>query len=258
MWLRELCSCSCLPVLPGSAWVLLRKIFILFSRSLYNLCSSQRNKLHLDGLASRAPGYPWKMLKKHGNASTSVLRPPFQVCNLQSEEKSIFLWSWDHSFHGWKTKHIFMMWYCSKLTQIWACYFNWSDIEVQHWGCQRLQREEGTCSTCSSAVTKRTMSGLAQTFAISSILASLSGTLKVGKPTYLAVKSGYGFRKRLQIRSLSLFIFYRDGLKSGPVLLSNSQAGPGRKFSQPWDHFLAQLCTYLLLYLCVSPLHVLP
>ena len=31
---------------------------------------------------------------------------------------------------------------------------------------------------------------------------------------------------------------YRDGLKSGPVLLSNSQAGPGRKISQPRDHFL--------------------
>ena len=26
-------------------------------------------------------------------------------------------------------------------------------------------------------------------------------------------------------------------------MLSNSQAGPGRKFSQPRDHFLAHLCT---------------
>ena len=34
-WLREVCYCSCLPVLPGPAWVLLNKICILFSRSLY-------------------------------------------------------------------------------------------------------------------------------------------------------------------------------------------------------------------------------
>ena len=27
------------------------------------------------------------------------------------------------------------------------------------------------------------------------------------------------------------------GKKTGPVLLSNSQAGQGRKFSQPRDHF---------------------
>ena len=36
---------------------------------------------------------------------------------------------------------------------------------------------------------------------------------------------------------------YTDGLKSGLVLLSNSQAGQGRKFSQPRDHFLAHICT---------------
>ena len=35
------------------------------------------------------------------------------------------------------------------------------------------------------------------------------------------------------------------GLKSEPVLLSNSQTGPGRKFSQPREHFLAHLCTEL-------------
>ena len=35
---------------------------------------------------------------------------------------------------------------------------------------------------------------------------------------------------------------YRDLLQGGPVLLSNSQAGPGRKFSQPRDHFVAHLC----------------
>ena len=29
-WLREVCSCSCLPVLPGPARVLLSKICILF------------------------------------------------------------------------------------------------------------------------------------------------------------------------------------------------------------------------------------
>ena len=36
---------------------------------------------------------------------------------------------------------------------------------------------------------------------------------------------------------------YSDGLKNGPVLLSNSQVAPGRKFSQPRDHFLDHLCT---------------
>ena len=36
---------------------------------------------------------------------------------------------------------------------------------------------------------------------------------------------------------------YRDTLNSGPGLLSKSQAWPGRKFTQPWDHFLANLCT---------------
>ena len=35
---------------------------------------------------------------------------------------------------------------------------------------------------------------------------------------------------------------YRDGLKRGPVLLSNGQAGPDRKFSQPRDPFLACAC----------------
>ena len=35
---------------------------------------------------------------------------------------------------------------------------------------------------------------------------------------------------------------YRDGLKTGPVLLSNSQAMQGRKFSQPRNHFSAHLC----------------
>ena len=31
----------------------------------------------------------------------------------------------------------------------------------------------------------------------------------------------------------SLLRIYRDGIKGGPVLLSNSQSGPGRDFSQP-------------------------
>ena len=33
--MREVCFCSCLPVLPGLAWVVLSKICILFSQSLY-------------------------------------------------------------------------------------------------------------------------------------------------------------------------------------------------------------------------------
>ena len=35
---------------------------------------------------------------------------------------------------------------------------------------------------------------------------------------------------------------YRDALKGGPVLLSNSQAGPGRNFSQPRVRLLVHLC----------------
>ena len=35
---------------------------------------------------------------------------------------------------------------------------------------------------------------------------------------------------------------YRDGLKSGPVLLSNNQARPGRNFSQPRVHNKVHLC----------------
>ena len=36
--------------------------------------------------------------------------------------------------------------------------------------------------------------------------------------------------------------YYRDGLKGGPVLLSNSQAGPGINFTQPRAHFFVKLC----------------
>ena len=34
-WLREICSCSSLPVLPGPAWVLLSKIYKPFVGALY-------------------------------------------------------------------------------------------------------------------------------------------------------------------------------------------------------------------------------
>ena len=34
-WLREVSSCSCLTVLPGPAWVLLSKKYILFPGALY-------------------------------------------------------------------------------------------------------------------------------------------------------------------------------------------------------------------------------
>ena len=36
-WLGEIRSCSCLAVLPHSAWVLLNKIYKPFFTSLYNL-----------------------------------------------------------------------------------------------------------------------------------------------------------------------------------------------------------------------------
>ena len=36
---------------------------------------------------------------------------------------------------------------------------------------------------------------------------------------------------------------FRDPLKGGPVLLSSSQARPGRKFSQPRAHLLVEPCT---------------
>ena len=39
---------------------------------------------------------------------------------------------------------------------------------------------------------------------------------------------------------------YRDALKGGPVLLSNSQAEPDRNFSQPRAHLLVNLCTICL------------
>ena len=41
----------------------------------------------------------------------------------------------------------------------------------------------------------------------------------------------------------ALLCMYRDGLKGGPVSLSNSQAGPGRNFSQLRAHLLVHLCS---------------
>ena len=47
-WLREVCSCSCLPVLPGPAWVLLSKFCIFLCRSLYRVCSLYRLTIQVD------------------------------------------------------------------------------------------------------------------------------------------------------------------------------------------------------------------
>ena len=43
-------------------------------------------------------------------------------------------------------------------------------------------------------------------------------------------------------------LLYRYGLKGRPVLLSNSQAGPNRNFSQPRAHLLVHLCTLVHSY----------
>ena len=45
---------------------------------------------------------------------------------------------------------------------------------------------------------------------------------------------------------------YRDALKGGPVLLSNSQAGPGRNFSQPRDHLLVNPCRFAQFEHCLT------
>ena len=42
--------------------------------------------------------------------------------------------------------------------------------------------------------------------------------------------------------SWDFLLIYRDGLKGGPVLLSNSRAGPGRNLSQPRAHLIVHLC----------------
>ena len=43
---------------------------------------------------------------------------------------------------------------------------------------------------------------------------------------------------------------YRDALKVGPVLLSNSQPRPGRNLSQPRAHLLVKLCLNMFLNWC--------
>ena len=51
-----------------------------------------------------------------------------------------------------------------------------------------------------------------------------------GKHGYWCHDVGWGLKCLARVQN------YRDGLRSGPVLLSNSQAGPGRKFPQHRDH----------------------
>ena len=59
-----------------------------------------------------------------------------------------------------------------------------------------------------------------------------------------ASKISVGQRKKLHCQT-QFALFYRDGIKSGLVLLSKSQeAGPGRKFTQPRERFLAILCIF--------------
>ena len=41
--------------------------------------------------------------------------------------------------------------------------------------------------------------------------------------------------------------FYRAPLKGGPVLLSTTQAGPGRNFSQPRAHLIVEPCMLITL-----------
>ena len=60
----------------------------------------------------------------------------------------------------------------------------------------------------------------------------------------------YALLMHLQVKGLCSWdlgmfrIKYRDGLKGGPVLLSNSHAGPGRNFTQqPRAHLLVNPCT---------------
>ena len=64
--------------------------------------------------------------------------------------------------------------------------------------------------------------------ALSSLLICPSSAMqKAHSPPHIACLSG---------------ALYRDGPKSGPVLLSKTQAMPGKKFTQPRDHFFAHLC----------------
>ena len=55
-WLGEIRSCSCLAVLPDTAWVLLNKIYQPFFTSLYGTATPARpchSNLFLDPLPSR-------------------------------------------------------------------------------------------------------------------------------------------------------------------------------------------------------------
>ena len=50
---------------------------------------------------------------------------------------------------------------------------------------------------------------------------------------------------------------YRDGLKGGPVLIPNSQAGTGRNFSEPRAHLLVNPCTAKYTVFIVSVARIL-
>ena len=59
--MREVCSCPCLPVLPGPAWVLLSKICIPFCRSLY-IHSLDWQRWHIGGTNfCHIYAFDWKM-----------------------------------------------------------------------------------------------------------------------------------------------------------------------------------------------------
>ena len=70
--------------------------------------------------------------------------------------------------------------------------------------------------------------------------ANTAKTMKISQFQNTMTVSAHVLKKKFRCFGLST---YRDGLKSGPVLLSNSQVRPVRKFSQPRDHFLAHPCT---------------
>ena len=56
------------------------------------------------------------------------------------------------------------------------------------------------------------------------------------------VRSSLISHTNIRVRGL---VLYRDGLKGGPVLLTNSQARPVRYFSQPRARLMVHLCTSL-------------
>ena len=71
---------------------------------------------------------------------------------------------------------------------------------------------------------------------------SADSQIGVFKPIWLAYVNTMMTLKEFLSRPVVNEKEYIDGLKSGAVWLSKSQAGPGRKFTQPRDHFLAHLC----------------